>query len=67
MLIEARTRAGMTQHELAQHLGKPQSFVSKYERRERRLDVPEFIEFARAIGISATVLLGKIERAIYRK
>ena len=57
----------MTQQELALQLGKPQSFVSKYERRERRLDVPEFLEIARAIGVSATTLLSKIERAIYRK
>jgi transcriptional regulator with XRE-family HTH domain len=39
---QARQRAGLTQHELAALLGKPQSFVAKYEGGERRLDVIEF-------------------------
>ncbi|MEJ1929571.1 helix-turn-helix transcriptional regulator [Nostoc sp. NIES-2111] len=50
LLIEARQNAGLTQRDLAQKLDRPQSFVSKYERRERRLDVVEFFEIARAIG-----------------
>jgi len=55
---------GITQQELAKRLRKPQSFVSKYERRERRLDVPEFIEVARAMGMDPSKLLAQIERAI---
>jgi len=50
-LIEARKQAGLTQVELSERLSRPQSFVSKYERGERRLDVIEFFEVARAIGI----------------
>ena len=42
-LIFARKNSGRTQKELANCLGKPQSFVSKYENRERRLDVVEFV------------------------
>ena len=49
-LIQARRKRGMTQAELALKLGRPQSFVSKIENRERRLDVVEFIEIARLIG-----------------
>jgi len=67
VLIEARDRAAITQQELARRLGKPQSFVSKYERRERRLDVPEFIAVAQAMGISAKALLGRIEAALGSK
>jgi transcriptional regulator with XRE-family HTH domain len=63
-LVKARNRAGITQQELAQRLGKPQSFVSKYERRERRIDVPEFIAIAQAMGVSAKALLGRIETAL---
>lgn len=49
-LIAARKSAGLTQQDLANKLGRPQSFVAKYETGERRLDVVELIEIARAIG-----------------
>ncbi|WP_420346180.1 helix-turn-helix domain-containing protein [Pelagibius sp.] len=45
-LTEARTDAGLTQQQLADLLGRPQSFVAKYENGERRLDVVEFLEIA---------------------
>lgn len=51
MLIESRRSAGLTQAELSQRLKRPQSFVSKYERGERRLDVVEFGDVAKALGI----------------
>lgn len=51
MLIAARKERDLTQVDIAERLGKPQSFVSKYERGERRLDVVEFLEVARAIGV----------------
>ena len=50
-LIAAREAAGLTQAQLAAKLSRPQSFVSKYERGERRLDVIEFLEVAEALGI----------------
>ena len=46
LMIAARKAAGLTQTELATQLGKPQSYVSKYERGERRLDVVEFLILA---------------------
>lgn len=49
-LIEAREAAGLTQVELAARLGATQSFISKCERGERRLDVVEFVEFVTAMG-----------------
>lgn len=51
ILIRARNAAGLTQARLAERLRRPQSFVSKYERGERRLDIVEFIEVASALGI----------------
>lgn len=60
MLVEARKENGLPQVEIAERLGKPQSFVSKYERGERRLDVVEFVEVAKAIGIDATELIDRL-------
>jgi len=60
LLIKARKKAGLTQIELAQKLGKPQSFVSKYELGERRLDVIEFLEVAEALGIKAEKVLKQL-------
>ena len=48
--IEARTAAGLTQTEPARRLRRPQSFVSKYESGERRLDVVEPIEISETLG-----------------
>jgi len=41
----------MTQVQLAEKLQKPQSFVSKCERGERRVDFTEFLEIAEALGL----------------
>ena len=57
LLIEARKNADLTQAQLAHRLRRPQSFVSKYETGERRLDVVEFIEVAEAIGVEAHKLI----------
>tara|TARA_R110002110_G_scaffold98919_4_gene253020 strand:- start:3578 stop:3745 length:168 start_codon:yes stop_codon:yes gene_type:complete len=54
----------MTQEELAKRLGKHQSYVSKFETGERRLDVIEFIEVAKKVGFSAAALLGKLEASV---
>lgn len=61
LILDARKRADLTQSELAERLGKPQSFVSKYESGERRLDVLEFLDVTRALGIDPCRLLRKIE------
>jgi len=45
-LRQARLDAGLTQAQVATRLGKPQSFVSKCEAGERRLDVIEVQQFA---------------------
>ena len=62
ILTKARKDAGLTQAAVATRLGRPQSFVSKYEGGERRLDVVEFLEVARAIGFNPARLLAELER-----
>lgn len=52
VLIGLRSRNGLSQSSLASRLGKPQSFVSKYETGERRLDVLEFIAICQALEIN---------------
>ncbi len=64
LLAEARRSAHLTQAQLAARLKRPQSFVSKYERGERRLDVIEFGEVARAIGLDPLRFLQKFFREI---
>jgi transcriptional regulator with XRE-family HTH domain len=62
-LIGARKKAGVTQVELAARLGRPQSFIAKYEGRERRLDVAEFMKIARELGADPYKLLRLAEKS----
>ena len=55
--IAARKSASLTQVGLAERLGRPQSFVSKYDRGERRLDVVEFCEVCHALGVDPPLFL----------
>lgn len=59
-LVKARKDAGLTQQELADRLGKHQSFVAKYENGERRLDVVEFLVIARHIGTDPQKILSNL-------
>jgi len=56
-LVELRKQSGMTQSQLAERLGKPQSFIAKYEGGERRLDVIEFVDVVKALGASPTIVI----------
>jgi len=63
LLIEARKNKQITQAELANVLGKPQSFVAKYENGERRIDVIEFIDITSALDISGAEIIKAIRSA----
>lgn len=61
LLRQARTDAGLRQADLAQRLGMPQSFISKYESGERRLDLVELGQICEAIGLSLQELVKRFE------
>lgn len=52
LLREARIVAGLRQADVAAQLGEPQSYVSKYESGERRLDIVELWAILDALGVS---------------
>ncbi|MHB1617668.1 MAG: helix-turn-helix domain-containing protein [Metallibacterium sp.] len=62
-LADARLEKGLTQSEVATRLRKPQSYVSKYESGERRLDVIEFLEVCEAMSVSPNSILKKTQPA----
>lgn len=61
LLRQIRTEAGLRQRALAARLGKPQSFVSKYETGERRLDILELRAVCRACDVSLTEFAARLE------
>lgn len=52
LLREARESGGLTQADVALKLGVTQSFVSKCERGERRLDIIEVRAWCQALDVS---------------
>lgn len=61
LLIDARKKANLTQVRLAARLRRPQSFVSKYERGERRLDLLEFLDVARVLELDVPTFLRALD------
>ena len=62
LLVDARKQAGLTQAELAAALTRPQSYVSKFERGERRIDVIELLDIAAALRTDPCDLLHRLQR-----
>ncbi|MET0606207.1 MAG: helix-turn-helix transcriptional regulator [Beijerinckiaceae bacterium] len=62
-LVAARKARGMSQQDVADRLRKPQSYVAKLERAERRLDIVEFIALSRALGVDPAELFADVARA----
>ena len=58
----ARKAAGMSQRALADRLKRSDSYISKFESGERRLEVCEFIELCEAIGADPAQLISRIQR-----
>ena len=64
VLRDERTKAGLSQEELADRIDESQSFVSKCERGERRIDVAELLQFCMAIGSSFQGFCAKFDKAV---
>jgi transcriptional regulator with XRE-family HTH domain len=60
ILIKARKKQDLSQAALAERLGRLQTFVSKYERGERRLDIIEFLEVAAALRLDPHKVLREL-------
>lgn len=61
LLRDLRTEKAFTQAQLSEILGMPQSFVSKYETGERRLDFIEVRAVCASLNVSFTVFVKKFE------
>jgi transcriptional regulator with XRE-family HTH domain len=62
LLRQVRTEVGISQTDLAARLKKPQSFVSKYESGERRLDLVELQQVCAGLGIGLVEFVQKFCR-----
>ena len=54
----------ITQLQLAELLGRPQSFVSKYESGERKIELSEFFLICNALDEAPTELIKEIQKGI---
>jgi transcriptional regulator with XRE-family HTH domain len=61
LLIQAREEAGLSQQDVAGRLGRHQTYVSKCERGERRMDLVEFLEIAKAISFDPHKFIKKLK------
>ncbi len=64
LLRETREAAGLRQTDVAQLLGKPQSYVAKFELGERRLDVIELRAVCHALGTTLPDFIRQLEEIL---
>jgi transcriptional regulator with XRE-family HTH domain len=62
VLRQAREHAGLTQVELAERLGQTQSFVTKVERGDRRLDIVQLRSICQVLGLTMTDFVRRWEQ-----
>lgn len=63
LLRQTRLAAGLHQKDVAARLRRPQSFVSKYETGERRLDLIELLEICQVLGVKLSDFARRFEDA----
>lgn len=57
LLKAHRISSGLTQEQVAAAISKPQSYIAKFEGRERRLDIIEFMDLCQALNLRPSVVL----------
>lgn len=62
-ITDKRLLSGFTQHSLSKELDRPQSFVSKYENGERRLEFIEVIEICAFLDADVMELVSLIKKS----
>ena len=67
VLVQARHDAGLKQSELAERIGKDQTFISVIERSQRRVDVLEFVVLARAMERDPVELFAEVAERLPAK
>ena len=65
-LIGMREEAGLTQRQLADLIGREQSFIGRIETRQRRIDLVEFCWWARCCGFDGEEELAKVTSKILK-
>lgn len=65
-LVAMREEAGLTQRQLAEKMGREQSFIGRIETRQRRIDIVEFCWWARCCGLDGEEELAEVTRAILK-
>lgn len=66
VLLRARRRSGLSQRELAHALGKANSHVTRIERGQRRIDLLEFHDIARVLGVDPVGLFAELAAELAR-
>lgn len=64
MIVKIRKDADITQVQLAKELSKPQSYISKIENGERRIDFTEFVEIASILGIDMNEFIRSYQKKV---
>jgi transcriptional regulator with XRE-family HTH domain len=64
VLRDLRLEANLRQSDIAQHLGAPQSVISKIESGERTADAVEIYEICTAVGVSMAEFVRRLERRL---
>ncbi len=64
VLRALRQQSGVTQAGLAELVGRPQSYISKVESGERKVDLPELDEICRALGTSLETLVRRYKHEL---
>jgi len=66
-VITLRKRAGLTQRELAERLGREQNLVGRIETRQRRIDLVEFVWICQACGADPEIEVAQLVRLVKRQ